>query len=156
MDFDKVISDIYPWILNMARKYCRSRQDAEDLAGETVFKMLANRDKFDSSKPIKPWCVAVMKNTFITLYNRNSLVYFIGYDPMNECCSTFNSYDMVMFHDLVSVLHRCLHKTCCMECVMYYAKGYSYDEISVLLGIPIGTVRSRIFFGRKIIRQEIS
>ena len=39
---------------------------------------------------------------------------------------------------------------------MYYASGYSYDEISEILHIPVGTVRSRISFGRKKISQELN
>ena len=47
MDFEKELSEIYPWILKVARKFCCSMQDAEDLAGDTVYKLLVNRDKFD-------------------------------------------------------------------------------------------------------------
>ena len=39
---------------------------------------------------------------------------------------------------------------------MYYAEGYSYEEISEILNIPVGTVRSRISSGRKFLLQEIS
>ncbi|EFG13756.1 conserved hypothetical protein [Bacteroides xylanisolvens SD CC 1b] len=38
---------------------------------------------------------------------------------------------------------------------MYYASGYSYDEISEILNIPVGTVRSRISSGRKQLCQEL-
>ena len=53
MDFEKELSEIYPWILRVARKFCCSMQDAEDLAGDTVYKLLVNRDKFDCSKPLR-------------------------------------------------------------------------------------------------------
>ena len=38
MDFEKEIALIYPWIVKVARKYCWSTQDAEDLANDTVYK----------------------------------------------------------------------------------------------------------------------
>ena len=157
MDFDNTLSEIYPWILQVARRYCRSIQDAEDLAGETIFKMLQNRDKFDNSKPIKPWCITIMQNTFITLYNRSVLVHFTSYDEVAECrSSSYSAYSLAIFHDTLSAIHRCASHSCCMECVIYYAKGYSYDEISELIGIPIGTVRSRISFGRKMMHKELN
>lgn len=155
MDFEKELSEIYPWILRVAKRFCRSLQDAEDLAGDTVCKMLVNRDKFDVSKPLKPWCLAVMQNTYITQYNRNSLIHFVGYDAALENISTDNASKLVTFNDVASAVRRCARKSCCMDSIIYSAKGYSYDEISVLLNVSVGTVRSRISFGRKILFQEL-
>ena len=56
-DFDEQLSEIYPWVQRTARKFCFSLQDAEDLANDTIYKLLLNRDKFDCSKPLKPWCL---------------------------------------------------------------------------------------------------
>lgn len=156
MDFEKELSELYPWILRVAKKFCRSMQDAEDLAGDTVYKMLINQDKFDKSKPLKPWCLAVMQNTYITQYNRNSLIHFIEYDLEMEKISSDNAASMVMFNDIMCAIHRCAQKSLCMDSLIYCAQGYSYDEISELLNISIGTVRSRISFGRKILNQELN
>jgi len=141
MDFEKELSEIYPWILRVARKFCCSMQDAEDLAGDTVYKLLVNRDKFDCSKPLQPWCLIVMRNTYIIRYNRNSLIHFTAHS--------------ILFDDLVSTIQRCAKKSRCIDSVMYYASGYSYDEISEILNIPVGTVRSRISSGRKMIWHEL-
>ena len=44
-DFDEQLSEIYPWVQRTARKFCFSLQDAEDLANDTIYKLLLNRDK---------------------------------------------------------------------------------------------------------------
>ena len=62
----------------------------------------------------------------------------------------------ILFDDLVSTIQRCAKKSRCIDSVMYYAEGYSYEEISEILNIPVGTVRSRISSGRKFLLQEIS
>ncbi|MCS2366446.1 RNA polymerase sigma factor [Bacteroides caccae] len=155
MDFEKELSEIYPWILRVARRFCRSIQDAEDLAGDTVYKVLVNREKFDASKPLKPWCIAVMQNTYITQYNRNSLVNFIGYDSVSENVSSDYASNLVMFNDVVSAIHRCARKSCSIDSLMYCAQGYSYDEISELLNVPVSTIRNRISFGRKMVLREL-
>lgn len=155
MDFEKELSELYPWIIRMAKRYHSSMQDAEDLAGDTIYKMLINRDKFDSEKDIKPWCLAVMRNTYITRYNRNALICFTGFADIIEPGSTFDSFSFIIFNDILSLIHRCAQRSCCIESVLYCAKGYSYDEISQILNIPVSTVRSRISFGRKIIKQEL-
>lgn len=53
MDFEREIIAIYPWIIRVARKYCWSMQDAEDLANDTVYKALLNKDKFEIGRPLK-------------------------------------------------------------------------------------------------------
>ena len=154
--FEKELSEIYPWILKVARKFCCSMQDAEDLAGDTVYKLLVNRDKFDCSKPLQPWCLIIMRNTYIIRYNRNSLIHFTGLDMVDGSAISNCTAHSILFDDLVSTIQRCAKKSRCIDSVMYYASGYSYDEISEILNIPVGTVRSRISSARKFILQEIS
>lgn len=155
MDFEQELSKIYPWILKVAKRFCWSVQDAEDLAGDTVYKLLVNRDKFDCSKPLQPLCLVVMRNTYIIKYNRNSLIHFTGINTVEENVVSNCTSHSILFDDLIFTIQRCAQKSRCIDSVMYYAKGYSYDEISEILHIPVGTVRSRISSGRKLILQEI-
>lgn len=155
MDFEQELSKIYPWLLRVAKRFCWSVQDAEDLAGDTVYKLLANRDKFDCSKPLQPWCLIVMRNTYIIRYNRNSLIHFTGLNVIEENVISDCTSHSILFDDLVSTIQRCAKKSRCIDSVVYYAKGYSYDEISEILNIPVGTVRSRISSGRKQLCQEL-
>ena len=121
MDFEKELSEIYPWILKVARKFCCSMQDAEDLAGDTVYKLLVNRDKFDCSKPLQPWCLIIMRNTYIIRYNRNSLIHFTGLDMVDGSAISNCTAHSILFDDLVSTIQRCAKKSRCIDSVMYYA-----------------------------------
>lgn len=155
MDFDRELATIYPWLLGIARKYCQSFEEAEDLAGDTVYKALSNKERFEDGRSLKPWCEVIMLNTYKTNYNRKSIVRFVSYEQVYDFISAKQAYDGVLFKDILSVIRRCAAKSCCIECVIYYAKGYSYDEISTMLHIPISTVRSRISLGRKILSREL-
>lgn len=155
MDFEQELSKIYPWILRVAKRFCWSVQDAEDLAGDTVYKLLINRDKFDCSKPLQPLCLVVMRNTYIIKYNRNLIIHFTEISAVKEKAVSDCTVHSILFDDLIATIQRCAQKSRCIDSVMYYAKGYSYDEISEILHIPVGTVRSRISSGRKLILQEI-
>lgn len=155
MDFDRELAALYPWILRIARKYCYSLEEAEDLAGDTVYKVLSNKDRFENGRSLKPWCEVILKNTFITNYNRKSLVRFVGYEQTIELASYTTPSDALSFADLVSIIRRYAVRSCNIECVIYYAKGYSCDEISEILQIPVGTVRTRIFWGRKILSKAL-
>lgn len=54
MGLEQIVIEQYQWILGLARKYCRNMMDAEDLAEETVYKILSNKSKYDSSKSFRP------------------------------------------------------------------------------------------------------
>ena len=121
MDFEKELSEIYPWILKVARKFCCSMQDAEDLAGDTVYKLLVNRDKFDCSKPLQPWCLIIMRNTYIIRYNRNSLIHFTGLDMVDGSAISNCTAHSILFDDLVSTIQRCAKKSRCIAFAMFSA-----------------------------------
>lgn len=156
MNFEKELVALYPWLLRQAGKYCHSVQDAEDLVGETIYKLLVNKEKFEEGRPLKPWCEVIMLNTYITSYNRGTIIRFVGYDKVYHVLSGNDASDAAILHEIYSIIRRCALKSCSVECVLFYAKGYSYDEISEFLHIPVGTVRSRIYFGRKLLSQALS
>lgn len=154
-DFNNEVADLYSWLFKIAKKYCSSISDAEDLVGDTVYKVLCNKDKFEDGRALKPWCEVIMLNTYITGYNRRSLVEFVRCDSIGDILSCHFASDRIIVHDILASIKRCYRKSCSMECVIYNAKGYSYEEISMILNIPVGTVRSRISIGRELLKKEM-
>lgn len=151
---EKKIDDaLYSWTLSRAKRYCKDVQDAEDLANETLYKALLHKDIFDNEKSLKSWLVAIMQNTYIKIYHHNMLVQFysISYDSP----SSFKASDTLDIHDVISVIRKCAIRSRSVECVLYHAKGYSYNEISEIMNIPKGTVMSRISYARKLIKEEL-
>lgn len=155
MNFEEKVAQLYPWILRMAKRYSKSKEDAEDLAGETVYKVLSNRSKYDEGMDLKPWCMAIMANTSKTLYHHNSLISFVGYDCVHQSPSATKTSERVTLKNILSCIRKSARRTSTIICVLYYAKGYSYDEISTMVGIPVGTVKSRISSGRKVLKDYL-
>lgn len=154
MDLETEVVRHFSWIHAISRKYCKG-ENAKDLAEDTIYKILANKDSFDDSKEFKPWCETIMRNTYITIYNRRSLINYVGYDNAEEMCTDFDSSDYMDMRNACSILRKCARKSNSISCVIDYAKGYSYDEIAEHMNIPVGTVRSRISNGRNIIKREM-
>lgn len=154
-DFEKEVVDIYPWLLCRARKYCPSLKDAEDLTGDTICKLLENKGRFREGESLKPWCIIILRNTFLTMYNKKQLIKFVSYESVLDADISFNSLSSLYCEEILLIIKKCTQKTKCMESLILYAKGYSYDEISLLLNIPVGTVRSRISSGRKVLGREL-
>lgn len=155
MNIDGLVVKYAGWIRQKARRYYSDKNDADDLASETIYKCLSQGDRFDIDKSFKPWALTIMENTFITQYNRRRRVLFTGIDGFEGYSDDGSADQSARVNRILSVIRECGRKSCCIECVLLYAKGYSYDEIGAMVGIPTGTVKSRISAGRKILRESL-
>ncbi len=143
------------WLRSRARRYYDDEYDADDLASETIYKCLSQGRNFDNRRSFKPWALTIMENTFKTQYNRRKCVLFTGYDELTQGCGFDYTDQRASVNRILSVIIEYSRKSCCINSVLLYAKGYSYDEISVIEGIPVGTVKSRVSAGRKMLRNAI-
>ena len=157
MDIGEHVVRHVDWIRRQARFYYTNEEDADDLASETIYKCLNQGRLFDPGRNFKPWIVAIMSNTYITQYNRRRCVMFtrIDDDDYDIYAARDRADERASLESIVSVIRKCARKSCCIECVLLYAKGFSYDEIAKMVDIPTGTVKSRIAAGRKILHEAL-
>lgn len=133
--------------------------DAQDLYQDTALKVLKNAEKFKPGTNFKAWSSTIMRNIFINDYRkkkRRSVItdstdnnYYINsgdQSVINEGEKTLK-YDelMLMIDDLPENLKR--------PFLMSY-QGFKYDEIAKELEAPLGTIKSRIFFARKTLKER--
>lgn len=154
MEMNDIVAENYEWILSQARRYCHNIMDAEDLAGEVVCKILLCQN-YDESRPFRSWCSVILLNTYITLYNHNHLIGFVSVDNVQHASSYYDTYQNVYADEIKRIIELCTKKSCAVDCVRMYSEGYSYEEISAIHSIPVGTVRSRISFARRLLRKEL-
>ncbi len=135
--------------------------DARDLYQETAYRAIKNKEKFSPGTNFKAWLMTIMKNIFINDYRKkvrhNTLVdttenlYFInsGSDTIeNEGGSN------IMMQELIKMVDS-LEDGLRIPFLMHY-QGYKYQEIADYLDLPLGTVKSRIFFARKELKAQIA
>lgn len=156
MNIENLIVEHAGWIRRKARRYYADDNDADDLASETIYKCLCNARRFDSGMSFKPWALAIMENTYITQYNRRRCVLFTGYDEYDPYLGDEYADQRASVNRILSIVRDCGRKSRCIECVLLYAKGFSYEEIAAKIGIPVGTVKSRVSAGRKMLRDAIN
>ena len=154
MDIGQLIVANLSWLRRIAHRYYDDDFDADDLAGETIEKLLANQRRYDKRKSFRPWALTIMHNTYITQYNRRKCVPFTPIDDYSFVSSYHADQKAALSH-ICSTIRMCARRSVAIECVILYAKGYSYDEISKMLDIPKGTVMSRISNGRNLLRGEL-
>ena len=155
MNAHELIANHIGWIESMARRLCRDRAEASDLAGETIIKCLNQSEGFDVSREFKPWALTILTNTFRTLYNRKKCVPFSGYDLCDNFISPHRSDEMAMYNEVTDAICQLHNKSVCIQCVLLYIEGFTYAEIGQLLGIGVGTVKSRMREARRMLRARL-
>ena len=154
---NKLSSSLKPYAL----KLTRDLDDANDLLQDTMVKAFTNKDKFTEGTNLKAWLYTIMKNTFITNYQK--MVRRGTFVDTTDNLHFLNSGDVLVenqaFEDFVlGDIHQAIedledvYKTPFM---MHY-QGFKYHEIADKLEIPIGTVKNRIHIARKILKDILN
>lgn len=135
-------------------------EDAKDLFQETAYRALTNKEKFNPGTNFKAWLFTIMKNIFINNYRKKAKANTImdSTDNLFYLNSGRNSIanggeSNVMMQELTHMIER-LDNSIRVPFLMHY-KGYKYQEIAAELALPLGTVKSRIFFARKELKDQI-
>ena len=134
---------------------------AKDLFQETLYKALANRDKFSTGTNIKAWLFTIMRNIFINDYRRKIKQRMIFDNSANE--QLFNSAKLVVSNGgenamQLKEINNAIYQIPQIFKVPFllYFEGYHYHEISESLNEPLGTIKSRIHFARKLLKEKIN
>lgn len=152
---EKLVIRNAEWIYRKARQYYQDINDAEDLAGETICKCLSQAHTFDGIRNFKPWVVAIMCNTYVTQYNRRKCVFFTGIPDDDMYPGMVFADQLVSVRGIMSIIRKLKKRSKSVECVMLYAQGFSYSEISRIMCITTGAVGSHISIGRKLLRNAL-
>lgn len=134
---------------------------AKDLFQETLYKALANQDKYSTGTNIKAWLFTIMRNIFINDYRRKGRQRTIFDKGSSE--SLINSgkviinnggEDSLQMKEIQKAIFQLpqIFKTP----FLLYFEGYRYHEISESLNEPLGTIKSRIHFARKLLKEQLS
>lgn len=160
LTFQKKLVSMQENMMNFALMLTANREDAQDLTQDTTLKVLSNQEKFVDNVNFKGWVLTVMRNLFInnyhkvvreqTLIDRDANLYNL--DALND--SGFDSPEgTCQIHEIteaISNLEADLKAPFSM-----FLSGYKYQEIAEQLCLPLGTVKSRIFFARKKLQKML-
>jgi len=154
-DFYQNINQIYNPLQSFALGLTKNMDDARDLFQETVFKALKNKDKFNLGTNFKAWIMTLMRNTFINEYRRKkrhnvtsapSDSFYFEASKDNTSIRNLGTSNLEM--EELNKMMNAIDTKLSTPFKMYFS-GLSYQEISDQLDVPLGTIKSRIFFARK-------
>lgn len=142
-------------------------EDASDLVQETYFKAYKAIDSYRQGTNAKAWLFRILKNIFINEYRKkSSRPQKVDYEELlhfhDEEGSTYSSYldlreEMFqnMMGDEVTNAINALPMPFRVVILLCDIEGFTYEEISKILDIPIGTVRSRLHRARNVLKEKL-
>jgi RNA polymerase sigma-70 factor (ECF subfamily) len=154
--FDQLTRVLQGFAYNLTK----NREEAKDLYQETAFRALSNRDKFTPGTNLKAWLLTIMKNIFINNYRKkvksNTIIDSTDNQFLiNSGRNTIeNDAESQILIDEITEMISNLDDSLKVPFEMHRL-GYKYQEIADKLRLPLGTVKSRIFFARKELKQKI-
>lgn len=159
-NFTKDLLSIQDDLLRFAYKLTADREDANDLLQETSLKALDNEDKYMPETNFKGWVYTIMRNIFINNYRKivreqtfvdqTDNLYHLNSSTEPTYESADQAYDLKEMHRVVNALPSEYKVPFSM-----HVAGFKYREIAEKLGLPLGTVKSRIFCTRQKLQQEL-
>ena len=158
LEFDTKFNVLTDSLNAFAYNLTKNTEDARDLYQETAIRAITNRDKFRPDTNFKAWIFTIMKNIFINNYRKkvksNTIIdstdnlYFLN---SGSTLIENDAYRNILMDELNGMIDS-LEDNIRVPFVMHY-EGYKYQEIADEFSLPLGTVKSRIFFARKALKE---
>ncbi len=175
-EFEDIFLPLLDNLYNIALRMTRNVTDAEDLVQEAYLKAFRFFHRFERGTNARAWILTILTNTFRTRYRKkkqepdmvdfqaienfclaDELVKEItasdksearGAEAVTEMLKDYVSDDIINALENVPEQFR-------LAVLLSDVEGFGYQEIAEILNISVGTVKSRIFRGRKILQKQL-
>ncbi|MDE6207973.1 MAG: sigma-70 family RNA polymerase sigma factor [Muribaculaceae bacterium] len=159
--FQTRLMDLQANMLNFAYMLTSNRDDAYDLLQDTTLKALDNEDKYAEGTNFKGWVFTIMRNLFINNYRRTQRaativdttenLYHLNLSQDSGIDSPEESYGVSEISAAINEMAEDFSVPFSM-----HVQGYKYEEIAEHMNLPLGTVKSRIYYARKRLQDRFA
>ena len=165
-DLPSQIVDLHPRLVRFARSLTHDREAAADLAQETMARALASQWRFQPGTNLKAWLFRIMRNIHLNILRasatRPGLVSIedLPVEPSGSKDLPFNPVEakVIARADLrrVADVYRTLPSAFAIPLHLTAVEELSYAEVAAILDIPVGTVMSRVYRGRRLLMSRLA
>lgn len=175
-EFESLFLPLLDNLYSIGLRMTRNERDAEDLVQETFLKAFRFFHRFERGTNARAWILTILTNTFRTRYRKKKQEpSMVDYEAVENFClademvkeitaadkSVAQGAEVVtsilkdyVSDDIIEALEM-VPEQFRIAVLLSDVEGFSYQEISEILGISVGTVKSRIFRGRKILQKQL-
>lgn len=159
VDFNNILISNAESLKPFAITLTKDTEAANDLYQETLCRALLNKDKYNIGTNIRAWLYTIMRNIFINNYRRSAKQKTVFEDAQikvkhdqkllqaNEALYSLNAKEIQKAVLGLPVIFK--------QPFLLYTEGYMYNEIAMMLNEPLGTIKSRIHFARKLLKSQV-
>ena len=169
-EFEAELATIVDTVFRTALRLTGNRQDAEDLVQEAALSAYRGRATFAAGSNFKAWFFKILLRCHYGAHRKRR--------PEHSLADVEDAHDMILYkhayeagllsqddpvaatigrlasEDIASALGA-LPEIYRAVCTMYLMDDFSYEEIGDMLGVPLGTVRSRLHRGRAMLQKRL-
>jgi len=161
VEFNEILLGNANFLKPFAINLTRDNEAANDLYQETLYKALSNHDKYSTGTNIKAWLYTIMRNIFINDYRRKAKQKTIFDSTPNDYLINLkqtavnNTAESEMRVKEIKKAIEQLPEIFKTPFLLFF-DGYKYNEIADVLNEPLGTIKSRIHFARKLLKDQVN
>jgi RNA polymerase sigma-70 factor, ECF subfamily len=150
-------------LYSFALKLTRARDDAEDLVSDTVLRAFDRWEQYQLGTNVRAWLFTILYHTFVSRKRRidarevqlpDDPDSWSAFEAVGEADPEGKFYDSFIDEEVTREIDR-LPEDYRTAVVLSDIQGLRYAEIAEILGIPEGTVKSRLFRGRRILQKRL-
>lgn len=147
----------------IALGFAGNSEDARDLSQDAFVKAFEARKKFDPTRPFYPWLYRILKNHCLNFVQRKARKHEPLYYDEQPSQERFASGGRTPLEELekeerVAIMRAAIEQLSFEHrevIILKNFKGYSYQQMAEVLDIPIGTVMSRLYYARKMLKDKV-
>lgn len=159
LDFNQILLTNAESLKPFAISLTRDTEVAKDLYQETLCRALYNKEKYNLGTNIRAWLYIIMRNIYINHYNKNVNQKTLVENASREIKVNLQSpaYQGTTQELSLKEIHQEVHSLpdVFQKPFLLFYEGYKYNEIADMLSEPLGTIKSRIHFARKLLKAQI-
>jgi len=161
-EFEEVALEHMDSLYNAALRMTRNESEAQDLVQDAYLRSYRFFDKFEKGTNFKAWLFRILKNIYINKYRKESkrpqTVDVSDVEASGDLMSTATPedeiFDKLLDDDITSAMDA-LPEEFRLTIILSDLEGFSYKETAEILDCPIGTVMSRLYRGRRLLRNSL-
>jgi len=158
IDFNQLLLSNAESLKPFAVTLTHDTETAKDLFQETLYRALANQEKYNVGTNIKAWLYTIMRNIFINNYRRKSKQQIVFDGSSNDfLINSITTPNAAVGNINMKEIQKAIFELPVIfkRPFLLFYEGFRYHEISEMLNEPLGTIKSRIHFARKLLKAQI-